>query len=453
MKPWRLTAGELAAGYTSRELDPVEVLNACMERLEDVNPTLNAVVASDRNSAMQAAGKSAERWKAGIPLSALDGVPVTVKDNLFVKGMRATWGSAAYESFVPEEDDLPVARLRASGAVILGKTNTPEFALAGHTNNLIFGSTGNPWAPDLSPGGSSGGAASALMAGVAPLALGTDAGGSTRRPASHCGCIGLRTSIGAIPRRHGFPPLAGDFQTVGLLTRSVADIRRTLDCVGAPSPQMSGLPAKMKMKVAAVCEIGDHPVDPEIRAAFGSFTDAVRALGSTVIDVDPPFDPDEATALFMDIAAPGVARVVDSLGSAGDGLTEAIRSMAEEGRRKPAADYVKAMDAVMAFRWTFADFFEQWDFLILPTAAALPWPRTDAGPRIIDGQAAGPRASAIYTTFVNVAGLPGISVPFAESADGLPIGMQIVGPAGSDRALIDIAEQLELDVHRPQLVL
>lgn len=451
MKPWRLTAGELAAGYKSGELDPVEALEACLERLEDVNPTLNAIVAIDPNGAIEAAAASAERWRAGNPLSRLDGVPVTVKDNLFVKGMRATWGSMAYESFVPDKDDLPVARLRASGAVILGKTNTPEFALAGHTNNLIFGSTGNPWNPDLSPGGSSGGAASALMAGIAPLALGTDAGGSTRRPASHCGCIGLRSSLSAIPRRHGFPPLAGDFQTIGLLARSIADVRLMLDRVSAPRMPNAG--PSDDLKIAAVCEVGKHPVDPEVRSAFASFADTVRALGSTVIDISPPFDPDDATALFTDIAAPGVARVVDTLGNASDRLTEAIKGMAEEGRRKQATDYVKTFDAVTAFRWKFADFFEQWDFMITPTAAALPWPRSDAAPRIIDGQAAGPRASAIYTTFVNVAGLPGISIPFAESADGLPIGMQIVGAVGSDYALINLAEQIELDMHRPQLVL
>lgn len=141
MKLWRFTAGRLVAGYRSREFDPVEALNACLERMGNVNPTLNAIVTVDRDGAMQAAVESTKRWKAGIPLSRLDGVPLTVKDNLFVKGMRATWGSKAYEDFVPEQDDLSVARLRAAGVIILGKSNTPEFALAGHTNNPVFGST------------------------------------------------------------------------------------------------------------------------------------------------------------------------------------------------------------------------------------------------------------------------------------------------------------------------
>lgn len=449
MKLWRLTAGELVAGYGSREFDPVEALNACLERLDSINPTLNAIVTVDRNGAMQAAVEAAKRWKANIPLSRLDGVPLTVKDNLFVKGMRATWGSRAYEDFVPEQDDLPVAKLRAAGVIILGKSNTPEFALAGHTNNLVFGSTGNPWAPDLSPGGSSGGAASGLMGGIAPLALGTDAGGSTRRPASHCGCIGLRTSIGAISRRYGFPALADEFQTIGLLSRSIGDVRLMLDLVSVADTRNAGLSAQRK--IAAICQIGNHPIDFEVRNAFASFADAVRTLGASVIEIDPPFDPDESTALFMGLAAPGVARVVETLGSAADSLTEPIRALAKEGSSKTAADYVRTMDAVRAFRWRLADLFEKWDFLILPTAAALPWSRTQAAPSTIDGRAVGPRASAIYTTFANIAGLPGISVPFAKSDDGLPIGMQIVGPIGSDRALIDFAEQLELEVCQPQL--
>lgn len=442
MKLWRLTAIQLAAGYRSRNFDPVQALDACLERLDEVNPVLNAIVTVDRDGARQAAIESAKRWKAGIPLSTLDGVPFTVKDNLFVKGMRATWGSKAYESFVPEHDDLSVAKMRAAGAIVIGKSNTPEFALAGHTDNPVFGSTGNPWGPDLSSGGSSGGAASGLVVGIAPLALGTDAGGSTRRPASHCGCFGLRTSIGLISRRHGFPSLAHDYQTMGLLARSIGDIRLMLDHVGTAGIRNSGQPRPLK--IAAVCKIGDHPVDPEIRIAFTSFADAVRTLGASVTEISPPFDPDESTALFMDIAAAGVARVIEALSDEADSVTAPMRVLAEKGRGKTATDYIRTMDAVGAFRWKFIDFFEKWDFLILPTAAALPWPRTQPAPSTIDGRAAGPRASAIYTTFANIAGLPGISLPFATSDNGLPIGMQIVGPVGSDHALIDLAESLKL---------
>jgi len=448
MKLWCLTAGELVAGYGAHEFDPVEALKACLERLDSVNPTLNAIVTVDRNGAMQAAAEAARRWRSGTPLSQLDGVPFTVKDNLFVKGMRATWGSRAYENFVPEQDDLSVAKLRSAGAIILGKSNTPEFALAGHTNNLLFGSTSNPWAPELSPGGSSGGAASALVAGIAPLALGTDAGGSTRRPASHCGCIGLRTSLGAVPRRYGFPALADDLQTIGLLTRSIGDAKLMLEHVGAVTPRQTRGPAQLK--IAAVCDIGGHPVDHEIRRAFAAFADAVRTLGASVIEVEPPFDPDQSTALFMGLAAPGVARVATTLGDAIGSLTDAIKALAKEGGGRSAEDYIRTMDAVRAFRWEFADFFAEWDFLILPTAAALPWPRSEAAPGAINGQTVGPRASAIYTTFANIAGLPGLSVPFTTSANGLPIGMQIVGRIGSDHALLNLAEHLALDARQPR---
>ena len=446
---WRLTAGELTAAYRDKHLDPVEAVRACLARLGRVNEALNAVVASDCDGALKAAEASRIRWARGVPLGRLDGIPFTVKDNLFVRGLTATWGSLAFEDFVPDDDALPVRKLREAGAIFVGKTNTPEFALASHTDNLIFGSTGNPWAPELSPGGSSGGAAAAVMAGIAPIALGTDAGGSTRRPSGHCGCVGLRTSIGAIPHRHCFPPLAADFQTVGLLARSTADARLALDCLGI-LPDPASEPGN-DVSFAAICEIGNHPVDIEVASSFRTFVKTLRDLDMTVAKAEPPFDSDAVGELFLDIASAGVARVVEDLNGRTRGLTDAIMKMAARGQKQDAASYARNLDKVTELRWRVTDFFEEWDFIVTPTSAALPWPRSEPGPVEINGNPAGARASAIYTTFANIGGLPGISIPFGQSRAGLPIGMQIVGKPGSDYQLLHVAAQLELPLEWPSV--
>ena len=171
-----------------------------------------------------AAAASEKRWLERAPIGPLDGVPLTVKDNILVRGLRATWGSKLYANYVPETDELPIARLRDAGAIILGKTNCPEFTLQGYTDNLLFGPTRNPWNLELTPGGSSGGAVAAVSAGIGPMAIGTDGGGSIRRPASHTGLVGLKPSRGRVPRCDGFPAILLHLETLGPMTRKVADL-------------------------------------------------------------------------------------------------------------------------------------------------------------------------------------------------------------------------------------
>jgi aspartyl-tRNA(Asn)/glutamyl-tRNA(Gln) amidotransferase subunit A len=183
----RLSATDLAEGYACRSFSPVEVVESLLARIAQANGPLNAIVTLDPAGARTAAAASEKRWREGNARGPLDGVPLTVKDNLNVRGMRTTWGSRLYADFVPAVDELPVARARAAGMVILGKTNVPEFTLHGYTDNAVFGTTRNPWDLRLTPGGSSGGAVAAVAAGIAPLALATDGGGSIRRPASHTG--------------------------------------------------------------------------------------------------------------------------------------------------------------------------------------------------------------------------------------------------------------------------
>jgi aspartyl-tRNA(Asn)/glutamyl-tRNA(Gln) amidotransferase subunit A len=438
---WSLTATELGAAYRTGVATPAEATQACLARLDAVNPILNAVVTVDRDGAARAAEAATERWRRAAPLSALDGVPVTIKDNLFVGGLRATWGSRLYGHFTAPQDDLPVAKLRAAGAVILGKTNTPELALAGYTDNLVFGATGNPWDPSLSPGGSSGGAAAAVMSGIAPLAVCTDAGGSTRRPAGHVGCVGLKPSVGRVPRRYGFPPLASDFQAIGAMARTVSDARLLFD--GIATPRTQAVASATALRIGAFCRIGEAPVEPEIVELWRMACAQLSEQGHCVAEIAAPYDADEVGELFAGVAAVGVARAVRPYAGWEAMVTPAIAQFAERGFKTDAAAYVDLLDRVAAFRWRMADLFADSDVLLTPTAAGLLWPKTEPAPKMIAGRAASPRASSIYTTFANLAGLAGINAPAGMSSAGHPIGVQLVGPMGSEELLLDLAGQLE----------
>lgn len=445
-----LTAMELSTAYRAGQTTPTEVLNDCMKQHDRVNPVLNAVVALDRDGAEDAARASSRRWAEGSPLSPLDGVPLTIKDNLKQSGLPATWGSRAFSSYVPERDELAVARLRAAGAVLIGKTNTPELALAGHTSNDVYGTTVNPWDVALTPGGSSGGAVAALMGGIAPLALATDAGGSVRRPAGHAGAVGLRTTPGLVPRRHGFPALANDLQTIGPIARSVADLRAMLECLAdtvlpAAGATLSGA------KIGVIGQMGKHPVDAEILERLEATASILSGTGAVLIPIDAPWDPDEMTALFMGLASAGVCAALGDEIKNGFAPSAAIARLAEAGAKMPAAEYCGTMATILEWRWRAVDLFETFDFLLTPSSAAPTWTSKEPYPRTIAGQLAGPRASAIYTTFANVAGLPALAFPTYPSSSGLPIGMQLIGPSGSDWRLLDAGCLIERMIGWPRV--
>lgn len=441
---WQCSAAELTEAFASGEATPEQALEDVLRRLDEVNGSLNAVVTIDLDGARAAARVSAKRWRRGQPIGPLDGVPVSVKDNLFVGGLRATWGSRLFTDHVAAQDDLPVAALRAAGMVIFGKTNTPEFALSGHTDNRLFGSTGNPWDPSRSAGGSSGGAVAAVAGGIGPLALATDAGGSIRRPSGLAGVVGLKPGLGRIARRYGFPPLAHDLQVIGPVARCVADLRAMFAAMAndAARPVTAG-----RLRIATFQEFPDAktaaPLDPAVAAAINSALDVLRSLGHQVDTVAPFWDPDEAGAIFAGLTAAGVARVVGGIPDWRERATPVITALAEAGQGAGAADYVVLLDRLAAFRWRVQDRFCGWNVLATPVSATIGWPRDQTGLVTIGGLPAHPRAAAAFSTAVNAAGLPALSIPAPVQQGAMPVGLHLVGPAGSDEMLLDLAAAYE----------
>ncbi len=441
---WRRGVAGLAADFRAGRADPVAALESCLDRIARLDPALNSTVALDPEGARVAARDSAARFRAGAPLSPLDGVPMTVKDNLLMRGLPATWGSRAYADFRPARDEAPVARLRDAGAVLVGKTNVPELTLEGYTSNLLHGTTRNPWDVALTPGGSSGGAAAGVAAGFVPAALGTDGGGSIRRPAAHTGLVGFKPSTGRVARSGGFPETLHDFEVVGTLTRTVADAA-LLDGVlcglgDAPAPVSPRHP----LRILYVPRFDDAPLDPEVAAACDAAARTLAGQGHAVETGPVFFDRPAVDEIWRVVGRAGVARVARLTGGrllAEGGPT--IRAMAEEGAALSAADYADALAALASFRHDVVAVFARHDLVFLPSAAALPWRAEDAYPPSIDGRAVGPRGHAVYTGWVNAAGLPALALPLGLSAGGLPIGGQFVGAPGADADLLAFGAGVE----------
>ena len=446
MKPlWQLTATQLVAGFRDAAFTPAEALRSCLTRSAEVNPRLNALVALDAESATHAAEQSSARWRAGAALGLLDGVPVTIKDNLQVRGLPTQWGSRALGARNAERDELPVARLREAGAVIFGKTNVPEFTMQGYTDNPVSGPTGNPWNPALTPGGSSGGAVALVAAGGCPIALGTDGGGSIRRPASHTNLVGLKPSRGRVPRADGLPQIFLDFEAAGPLARCVDDLVTVMEVIGRGAVQTKAIrPAR----ILYVPRFADHPVDPQIATLTDAAAGQFAALGHEVTTAQR-FDLAEAVnQRWALLAQVGLAWLVEHPQELSRGPFDpalfgpAMQANADVGHAASARDLFDLLFEVERLRVELASLFERFDVLLTPAAAALPWPANETHPPRIAGREVGPRGHAVFTAFANAAGLPAIALP-CGFVDGLPVGLQLVACEGGDDALLALAHQFE----------
>ena len=445
---WAATATELGALYAARATTPLAVLAAVLERIAAVNPGLNAIVTLDADGARAAAEASTARWAAGAALGPLDGVPITVKDNLHVGGMRATWGSALYADNIAPEDDLPVARLRALGAVILGKTNTPELALSGYTDNRVFGATGNPWAPELTSGGSSGGAVSAIAAGLGALAIATDSGGSIRRPSGLAGVAGLKPSAGRVPRRHGFPTLTNDLQVIGPIARSVADLKLAFAAIAAP---VAAMVVPTRLRIGVVSGYPGAPMDPAVAAAFSQACAVLRGLGHLLEDIPCPWNSDEAAEIFAALAAGGAARALSPFADWQEACMPNVAATVKAGLARSAVQHVQAIDALTAFRWRVADALAGFDIIATPASPSLAWSKREPFPAEINGQATTGKTASVFSTAINCAGLAALVLPMPVAPGGLPAGLQLVAARMPEEALLDLGEAFELASPWPRL--
>jgi aspartyl-tRNA(Asn)/glutamyl-tRNA(Gln) amidotransferase subunit A len=447
---WRADAATLSTKLNEGTVTSLDLVEMYLARCERLQPILNAFVFLDRQGALRAAEQADARQRAGRRRGPLDGIPISIKDNLFVDGIAATWGSLLFEHHIPERDDICVERLRAAGAVIIGKTATPEFALMGRTQSRLHGITRNPWNPRLTPGGSSGGAVAAVAAAMAPLAIGTDAGGSTRMPAAYTGLVGLRPSNGRVPRRYGFPPMALDFQAIGLIARTMDDIYLMLSALSGADPRdpsSINLPAlaplERTLRIGWFTNVGDETIDKEVEESHRQAREVLTSLGHRLEECAPPYDVAELRNLWDTITAVGAARVASPFVRWKVDLTGQILELVERGVRVTAVDYVRAVDKLQEFRSQTAANWGSFDALLLPTTAAPAWPAEDEFPTTIGGQPGSGATQAMFCGWVNALGFSGLNVPGLPHPDGRPIGLQLVAPFGRDGIAMQIGQELE----------
>jgi aspartyl-tRNA(Asn)/glutamyl-tRNA(Gln) amidotransferase subunit A len=444
---WRLDARQLADGYASGSFTPLQALEACLSRARHCQPELNAFVLFDEEGARAAAQASTLRWSSGRPLSPLDGIPVSVKDNLHVAGLPTGWGSRVMHGTVPAQDEVPVARLRAAGAVLFGKTTLSEFAMQGYTANLATGITRNPWDTALTPGGSSGGAAAAIAAGCGPLALATDGGGSTRRPASHCGLVGLKPSGGWVARGGGLPELSLHFEVVGGIGRTVDDVALLTEVISGKSLDASPV---LAARILFVERFGAQLVDPGIAACVRESAHHWALLGhsvtasSTADGVEWIDWATQINGLWSSLPAAGLAVMFDAPGSNLDAdlCGPVAKNALAQGRKTGPADMQQVFNSVHQLEQQMDRLFSDYDFILTPATAAMPWPAADTHPPEIAGAPAGPRGHAVFTAFANAVGLPAVALPDGR-VNGLPTGFQLVGRKGDDARLVAMARQFE----------
>jgi Asp-tRNA(Asn)/Glu-tRNA(Gln) amidotransferase A subunit family amidase len=466
-----MTGHELAGRIARRDVSPVEVVDAVLAQLERTEPHLNAFVTVTADAARRQAREAEAAVMRSDPdsLPALFGVPITVKDLCDTAGVRTTYGSKAFADHVPAEDAVSWSRLKSAGAILIGKTTTPEFGMLGVTYSGLTGTTNNPWKVTHTAGGSSGGAAASVAAGVGPLAWGSDGGGSVRIPASFCGLVGLKPSRGRVP-------VASAWETVGTdgpLTRTVADAALLLSITAGPHPtDPLTLPALTDDVVGAALDpsgfgglrIAFAPapaganVDDEVARIVAAAAAAIASDGGAFveqIDLDMP-DPVAYFDAFWSVAVAAGADVPDGVELWTE--TEATLHFIEIGKRMSAVEYYRtAHETRGKYTAAYNEVFAAHDLLITPTStvAAFPHPGAEAGVTAINGLPVARPSLDFHrlTETPSHAGLPAITVPCGFTAEGLPVGLQIIGPLHADLAVIAAAAAFERlrpwALHRP----
>ncbi|MFT8872384.1 MAG: amidase [Sporolactobacillus sp.] len=439
----------------------MEILQQLWRRIDHFNPVVNALVTEDRAAALAAAKDSEKHMMAG-EWRALEGVPIAIKDLTDTAGMRTTYGSLVYRDHVPEKDATIVARLKQAGAIIIGKTNTPEFGHKATTNNRLFGATRNPWKMSNGVGGSSGGSAAAVALGFCPLAEGSDGGGSIRIPAALCGVVGFKPSFGRIPQdnnRSDVFATTNPFVSYGPLARTVKDAALFFDAVSGPSlddPFALDAPqqpvAEMlvgggrKWRVGYTYDFGVYPLSQAIRSAFDGILEKMRATGADVQYADFALAEslDEYVCFFNRLWMIGLAEAsVTLMQKHRQQLSPTLVNMIERGQYATAAECRTLTLRRTAIWRLFQRQFQQFDILVSPTLGAVQYGWKEEGPSAVDGIAISAESGWMMTSAINLTGEPACSLPVAQLPNGLPVGMQCVAARLHDRQLFQFAAWLE----------
>jgi aspartyl-tRNA(Asn)/glutamyl-tRNA(Gln) amidotransferase subunit A len=460
-----LPAVDLAAKIRTREVSPVEAVDAVLARIEAVNPQLNAFVFLHADEARAQAKAAEAAVLRGDDLGPLHGVPVSVKDNLAIAGMPSTYGSRLLKDNVPKETAPIGERIIKAGGIIIGRTNTPEFAWRGSTDNPLFGETRNPWDVTKTSGGSSGGAGAAVAAGLTSLSLGTDGAGSIRIPASFCGIVGHKPSFGRVP----FFPSPGASELTahaGPMTRTVRDAALFLDVIAGPDERdRFSLPASTERysesveggvqgwRIAWSPDLGHIPVDPEVLQITEAAVLAFASLGAQVDapDLNLP-DPEQLLAvLYPSIQAANHARRPESEHALMD---PALVALAKHGATFSAVDVGKAMTARSAYWDRMARAIAPYNVLVTPTIGVPAFELGIVGPESVNGTPVVHLAWTLAYPF-NMTGQPAITVPCGFTSSGLPVGLQIIGHRHADGMVLRAAAAFEAArpwaAHRPTL--
>jgi aspartyl-tRNA(Asn)/glutamyl-tRNA(Gln) amidotransferase subunit A len=440
---------------------PTDAVDAALSRIEELNPTLNAFCVVAEEQAKTAAREADRAVDNDESLGPLHGVPVGIKDLIVTEGIRTTFGSQMYDDFVPERDSVVVKRIKDAGGIILGKTNVPEFGYQGITDNPIYGQTHNPWDTDRTPGGSSGGSGAAVATGMVPLALGSDGGGSVRIPSSFCGLYGMKASFGRVPvfPEHRDPDVPGgngweSVEHIGPMTRTVEDSALLMDVMAGPhhmdrhslpddgtdflsavsNPNVHGL------QIAYSQDWGYAAVDPQVREITAAAVETFEDLGCTVTEADPGFD-DPVDAFTATVANDTDLSALRAAHERGDLSEDVLIDILET--EWSAEDFTNAKRQRQALNIALRRFMDDYDLVVTPTLAVPPFDIDSPGPTTIEGREVPLFHWLSFTFPINMTGHPAATVPAGWTDDGLPIGLQIIGPHLADATVIEASAAYE----------
>jgi aspartyl-tRNA(Asn)/glutamyl-tRNA(Gln) amidotransferase subunit A len=451
---YRMSVVEMAQAIKTKRLSPVESVDAVLYLIENLNPEVNAYCTIVADKAREQAIKAEAAVMRGNKLGPLHGIPVSIKDVIFTMDIRTTGGSKIYERFIPQQDDIVVERLKAAGAIIIGKTNTSEFGWVAITDNPLFGMTRNPWNLKFTPGGSSGGAAASVALCMGSLAIGSDGAGSIRIPSSFCGVFGFKPSFGSVPQGPGFPGWE-TLSHIGPITRTVKDAALAMDAIAGRDDRarfslpdtrlsyLSSLDGDLKeLKIAWSPELGHAIVDPQVLRVTEAAAKTFATLGATVEEAKPePKNPEKAFSTYVGVRLATVLQ--DKMEEWKYQIDPGLTRFVERHKDKLATEYAGASIELLEYWSGIYPLFEKYDLLLTPTVAVPPFELGSYGPREIAGSKVSPLGWMAFTYPFNITGQPAASIPCGWTDDCLPIGLQIIGRRFDDSTVLKAAAVFE----------